>query len=158
MGRLPHCPCGFMSVAVWGHPGSLLNGLSTTYLLSQAYERKGKIVCPKRIASWNKKVWTPVPIIFPSQGWVSLQFSGDALGSQAPYHLDTTGNTWLPLRRLFGPGRARGCLPFCAPGSPGAGPATNDVLGACRCLGIPRAEVFCKYQVSGGHGVQKIGR
>lgn len=84
----------------FGHPGSLLNWLFPTYLLSQGVERKGKIMYPNWIISWKKSLNSDSLL----SSWVSVQFPGEAPDPQAPGHLNTTGNPQLCLRKLSSPG------------------------------------------------------
>lgn len=79
--------------AVWGHPWSLLNWLSPTNLLSQGMKGKVKSLVLNE-SSAGIKVWTfalyyiPQPEVTLSR-LVSLQSPREALGLQAPYHLNT---------------------------------------------------------------------
>lgn len=111
------------------------------------------------------EAWTLALYYVPSQGWIwASRCLSNSLGKhwtqQAPYHLNTTGDTWHPLRNLSSPG------PLLTAGWHSAHPLQHwnrtghKISPLCfyHGLEILMAKVFCKYQAGSNRGVQKIGK
>lgn len=129
-------------------------------------ERKGKIICPKRIISWKEKVWTLCLYYVPRPGvtsntLVTLQFLWEALDSPGPLPLKSGGEYLASFQKALKSWcLAYSWLAFCLPLIALVQDQSYKrfLLRFCRCLEILRAKVFCKYWIGGGHGVQKIGK
>lgn len=116
------------------------------------YERKGKIICPKWVISWNKSLNSSPLLYSPARGgFEQIGVSPIPRGNtwlKALSYLSATSNTWFPWRKLSPGPVLYSWLPLCTP-------LHHKLFPWCfyHCLEILRAKVF--YQLGGVCGVQK---